>query len=528
MKRINRLIFLAVSIVLIAGCTLVSNAGTEDVHHLIFASDLHATVTEAGLDDGGKVKKAFTGLPGDIEYVSFVGDMVGERGGDAPEYSADDVYDLVAEALSWPETGTFKGRFSIIWADHDKSVSDSNNIVKGKDGDTSGEIYEGKNSDGSTSYYIYSIGFYHMTTGGNVSIKAASEFKSWVSGKDESAPVIVLCHVPLWAKRGDNKGASYWNEALNYAATSGTSEVTRNVIYLCGHNHTVDSNEYVYNPGDTMSVQSDVEGRTPVGEDSTIYYNAMIPGYLKTSGDASLVTITDDSIEVTKYKGGEKQADWKTSDGAGTGSATVYISRVKKEEPAAKPKGRLIAKSVSKGKTSLNISWTKVKNVDGYDIFFNKCGKGIKYKKVKTIKGNKKFNWGKTGLKKNTPYKVFVRAYVFKDGKKKYVRKSNTAHTYTAGGNRKYTNAKSVTVKRTEVTVNKGKKVKIKASVKKANSKKKLVSTSHTARLRYRSSDKKVATVTENGYVKGVNKGTCKVYVLAHNGVYKKVTVTVK
>ena len=132
MKRINRLIFLAVSIVLIAGCTLVSNAGTGDVHHLIFASDLHATVTEDGLDDGGKVKDAFTDLPGDIEYVSFVGDMVGERGGDAPEYSADDVYDLVAEALSWPETGTFKGRFSIIWADHDKSVSDSNKRRCGK------------------------------------------------------------------------------------------------------------------------------------------------------------------------------------------------------------------------------------------------------------------------------------------------------------------------------------------------------------------------------------------------------------
>ena len=40
-----------------------------------------------------------------------------------------------------------------------------------------------------------------------------------MNGIDHTVPVIVLCHVPIQASRGDNNGASYWNEALNYAAT---------------------------------------------------------------------------------------------------------------------------------------------------------------------------------------------------------------------------------------------------------------------------------------------------------------------
>ena len=192
-------------------------------------------------------------------------------------------------------------------------------------------------------------------------------------------------------------------------------------------------------------------------------------------------------------------------------------------------KGTLVAKSVAKGSKALKISWTKVQNVSGYDIYFVKCGKNNTYKKIKTIKGNKTFTWTKTGLKKNTPYKVYVRAYVTKNGKKTYVRKSNTAHAYTVGWSKvKYTNAKSVTAAKTSLTVKKGKTVKLKASVNKLKKGRKLMHTGHIPRLRYISSNKKVATVTKNGKIKGVKKGTCTVYVLAHNGISKKVKVTVK
>ena len=48
------------------------------------------------------------------------------------------------------------------------------------------------------------------------------------------------------------------------------------------------------------------------------------------------------------------------------------------------------------------------------------------------------------------------------------------------------------------------------------------------AKITYKSSNKKIATVTSKGIIKGVKKGKCKVYAYAQNGVFKAVTVTVK
>ena len=75
------------------------------------------------------------------------------------------------------------------------------------------------------------------------------------------------------------------------------------------------------------------------------------------------------------------------------------------------------------------------------------------------------------------------------------------------------------------VTVKKGKTVTVKSSVTKASKSLKLAS--HRA-VKYESSNKKIATVTSKGKIKGVKKGTCYIYAYAQNGVAKKVKVTVK
>ena len=64
--------------------------------------------------------------------------------------------------------------------------------------------------------------------------------------------------------------------------------------------------------------------------------------------------------------------------------------------------------------------------------------------------------------------------------------------------------------------------------VKKLKKNKKLMPKKHVPTVRYLSSNKKVATVSKGGKIKGVKKGTCYVYAYAHNGVFKKVKVTVK
>ena len=271
-------------------------------------------------------------MPGDTEYVSLIGDMAGARGGDAPEYESRDILELIQKVF--PDLTA--ENISIIWATHDKNVQDEGtDIVKCKDGYNSGPVFEGQKEDGSTAYYIYGIGHYEMTKGSTVSEDAAAAFKSWVTNIVHTIPVILLCHVPMQCLRGDNNGASYWNEALNYAAT-GTEGITtagqeadiiRNVLFLHGHNHSVDTTEYYYGAGSTMLVQDDQSASTqeltpssgekpshggrpsrpdPVGTLSRIFYTVLTAGYLKTSEDATLVTVSDGALTLNKYSGGEQ------------------------------------------------------------------------------------------------------------------------------------------------------------------------------------------------------------------------------
>lgn len=114
------------------------------------------------------------------------------------------------------------------------------------------------------------------------------------------------------------------------------------------------------------------------------------------------------------------------------------------------------------------------------------------------------------------------------DGKKKYVKASPLMHAYTGNGNKRSTNAKSVSVNKTKVTLKQGKTFKIKAKVKKVKKNKKLMPKSHVQKLRYMSSNDSVATVSKSGKITAKGKGSCEVYAYAHNGVYKKIKVDVK
>ena len=221
-----------------------------------------------------------------------------------------------------------------------------------------------------------------------------------------------------------------------------------------------------------------------------------------------------------KYNG-DKKTDY---------ASALQKVTIPKLAPVTKVSGTLLSKITAKGKSSLVLTWSKIKGAEGYDIFFAKCGKNDKnaLKKVKTIKGNKTFKWTKKRLKTKKPYKAVVKAYVTKNGKKTYVRTSPMVHAYTSGGTSKYTNAKRVTVKKASVSLKAGKTYKIKANVVKLQKGKKLVPTSHAPKLRYVSSNKKIATVSKSGKITAKSKGSCKIYVIAVNGASKAVSVTVK
>ena len=182
--------------------------------------------------------------------------------------------------------------------------------------------------------------------------------------------------------------------------------------------------------------------------------------------------------------------------------------------------------------TKLSLTWGKVEEADGYDIFAAQCGKELSAKApAVTVKGQKTSVdltkiAGKEISDKKT-YKVRIKAYKLVDGKKTYIGSSLLFHA-VGKQNKTYTNAKKVELSKTSVTLNQGKTKKIKAAIVKQSPKKKLLTREHGDALRYFSMDTGIATVTADGKIEAKNKGTCYVYVTALNGRKAKVKVTVK
>ena len=111
-------------------------------------------------------------------------------------------------------------------------------------------------------------------------------------------------------------------------------------------------------------------------------------------------------------------------------------------------------------------------------------------------------------------------AYEFVEVDGKVISTSKVAHVATAGG--KVTNPKRVKAQAQQVVgVGKVKKLGAKQVNPKTGTVKK------HAKLRYESTNTKVAKVSKSGKVKGVAAGKCTVWVYAQNGAAKKITVTV-
>lgn len=186
---------------------------------------------------------------------------------------------------------------------------------------------------------------------------------------------------------------------------------------------------------------------------------------------------------------------------------------------------------VSRTTSKVTVKWGKVKKADRYDIYAAYCGKDNKCEKVLTVSGSKK----KAVIKKlngkeldrQKDIKVYVAAYRKVNGKETKIAKSITGHV-VGDQNTKYTNAKSIKLKKTKYSMKAGKTKTVKAELALGDKRKKALPKSHVATFRYASSNTKVAKVDKNGKITAVGKGTCYIYVYAANGLAKKVKVTVK
>ena len=275
-----------------------------DADYLFVATDRHANTSVIG--------NVIDNMESDIgenklDYLALGGDMVGS-GNDHPEYDSSVILAEVTGATS----SLSAANVDIVAGIHDMNVNDNAGIVLPYQGGGA-RIYEGDR------FYVYGVEEYCIaeeSDSDNWSAQAAA-FVSWANSvEDTSKAIIVVSHYPLHVKRNDNPGAVYWHNALNTVATgseTGTS-VIRDVVFFHGHNHTVDSNEYVYTAGkDTL----DIEGGS---DDSAIYYTYATAGYLKANQNATLVTINDKTITLTKYG---------TS---GNGTSMTTVTRVESDD----------------------------------------------------------------------------------------------------------------------------------------------------------------------------------------------------
>ena len=196
----------------------------------------------------------------------------------------------------------------------------------------------------------------------------------------------------------------------------------------------------------------------------------------------------------------------------------------KKDDPSGTEFGLLQAKAIKITNTSVKIGWKKVPGAKKYVIYGNKCGTRNKYKKLTTttkLTASYKKVAGKK-IRKGTYYKFLVYAV---DANGKIKSTSKTVHVATTGG--KVGNDKKVTTaaKKGRVSIKKGKTFRLRAKPVPASSKLKV---QRHRGMAYESTNKKIATVSSKGVIKGMGKGTCYVYAYTQNGVFAKVKVTVK
>ena len=122
---------------------------------------------------------------------------------------------------------------------------------------------------------------------------------------------------------------------------------------------------------------------------------------------------------------------------------------------------------------------------------------------------------GTTGNKPNTKPSTSET----KPATKPSTTEKKTSTKPASNSKKKKVKTKAIRVKKTKITLKKGKKYRIAA---------KKIPAASTAKLLYKSSNKKIAKVTNKGVIKALKKGKCKITVKTSDGKKKVITVRVK
>ena len=400
-----------------------------------------------------------------------------------------------------------KKNFKYVLADGSEITGYDNYIeasIKEKESTSSG--------GGGSTVTTYSITF---NTNGGSPVQT-----QWVTSGSK------LSSLPTTTKEGYTFAGWYTDEALTQPFSADTA-ITKNTVLYAKWTEDADPN-----PDDGVTV-GQVTGLKAIKKTTTTLkltfnkvegasgyeiYDAETNELLTTcttqKGKAKLVkTITGlNAGEVRKYKvrayvivNGEKHY------GA---FSKVYTKATAERTPV------LLATVTKTTGTSVKLRWTPVDGAVKYQVYGAICSETPV--RLKTVSGETT-DWTSKSLKRATSYKYYVVAL---DEAGKKIATAPIIHVVTNGS--KYGNPEQLTLTSdAAITMTKGGKVANVLTELTASPAEKEPLT-HIAALRYRSDDKTVAKVDKDGVITAVNKGTCTVYVIAQNGLYQAVTVTVE
>lgn len=200
------------------------------------------------------------------------------------------------------------------WGSHDANVSSSGTngylVSSGVvDRDMEGAVDLGGQA------WLWGIDYNEMTNA-STATSGAAVFTAWVDSlaSDDVRPIIIMSHVPMHYRRGDNYGATAWLTAINAAAAN------RDIIFLWGHNHTSSNqndSDHAYVPvGGSLTPENSTSGGGGSGPHNststdkgagtavTIQFTYMNAGYLKTGTHGwrgSTITIDNSFIYIDNY-----------------------------------------------------------------------------------------------------------------------------------------------------------------------------------------------------------------------------------
>lgn len=298
--------------------------------------------------------------------------------------------------------------------------------------------------------------------------------------------------------------------------------------------------------GDSFTVYSDITAEAGYvrvvsdekGNPASDVKVKLSPSSAKYTGKAIRPDVTVTAGGKVLTKGSDYDVSYKSNTAPGTGYAIItfkgdYKGTVKrsftiKENKALYKSGLDQKLRITTKSTKVTVKWGKAATADGYDVFITKCGTSFSSKPSLTTKKLTVSASKARGSKVSSRecYKAYIKAYRMVKGKKQYI--ATSAMIHSAGSRNKYTNASGITGVPDSKVLKTGRSYTLKAKIKKADKKKPLIKQTHSKWLRYSTTDSSVAKVSSSGKITAVSKGSCKVYVIAPDGVRKIMKVTVR